>query len=362
MQRSARTNNLTGILSALFAIVMCIANIASAVESKLVFDGKDGRLQYAPAANGDRIPDFSNAGYMGGGVKLPDVPVKLVLEPAPKASDDTERIQRAIDEVSKLSLDKSGFRGAVLLKRGTYRIEGQLNIHASGVVLRGEGEDENGTVLVAAGKKQRDLIVIDGQKRQEIEKSRQKITDDYVPVGAASFNVADASGFHVGDTVLVHRIGNADWIHFIAMDRITPRPGNPESTKQWQPFELHFDRVITNINGKRITIDAPITCSMDSKWGGGAISRYDDRRIENAGVLTASGLIAGEALCGLLVAGFRAAEKSRGPNAHILPVWTWAGTDWMAIVVMVLLAVLMIRLPLKMAGRPDEPAPPTAIM
>jgi len=83
-------------------------------------------------------------------------------------------------------------------------------------------------------------------------------------------------------------------------------------------------------------------------------------RIENAGILTAAGLIAGEALCGLVVAGFRAAEKSKG--APILPDWTWPGTDWLAVAVLVALAVLMIRLPLANAGRPDEPAPPTAIM
>jgi putative OPT family oligopeptide transporter len=83
-------------------------------------------------------------------------------------------------------------------------------------------------------------------------------------------------------------------------------------------------------------------------------------RIENAGVLTASGLIAGEALCGLVVAGFRAAEKSKGHS--ILPDFTWAGTDWSSIVVLIAIAALMIRLPLKSAGRPDEPAPPTAIM
>ena len=83
-------------------------------------------------------------------------------------------------------------------------------------------------------------------------------------------------------------------------------------------------------------------------------------RIENAGVLTASGLIAGEALCGLVVAGFRAAEKTKGHD--ILPNWTWAGTGWLSIVVLIALAVLMVRLPLRSAGSPDEPAPPTAIM
>ena len=83
-------------------------------------------------------------------------------------------------------------------------------------------------------------------------------------------------------------------------------------------------------------------------------------RIENAGVLTASGLIAGEALCGLIVAGFRAAEKSRGHA--ILPDFTWTGTSLLSILVLIGLAVLMIRLPIANAGSPDEPAPPTAIM
>jgi putative OPT family oligopeptide transporter len=83
-------------------------------------------------------------------------------------------------------------------------------------------------------------------------------------------------------------------------------------------------------------------------------------RIENAGVLTAAGLIAGEALCGLLVAGFRAAEKSKGHA--ILPDATWAGSSWLSILALIGLAALMIRLPLANAGRPDQPAPPTAIM
>lgn len=83
-------------------------------------------------------------------------------------------------------------------------------------------------------------------------------------------------------------------------------------------------------------------------------------RIENAGILTASGLIAGEALCGLVVAGFRAAEKTQGHA--ILPDAAWPGTQWISIVVLAGLAALMIRLPLRNAGRPDEPAPPTAIM
>jgi magnesium-transporting ATPase (P-type) len=78
-------------------------------------------------------------------------------------------------------------------------------------------------------------------------------------------------------------------------------------------------------------------------------------RIENAGVLTASGLIAGEALAGLLVATFRFFEWP-------LPVIFRQPSIWAGLLVLALLAVLMVRLPLASAGRPDEPAPPTAIM
>ena len=93
--------------------------------------------------------DFSHAGYKGGGVQIPDVRVARSVKPV--AGDNTAHIQAAIDEVSKLPLDANGFRGAVLLDRGSYDIAGTLRIAASGVVLRGSGSGENGTVLRATG-------------------------------------------------------------------------------------------------------------------------------------------------------------------------------------------------------------------
>jgi len=83
-------------------------------------------------------------------------------------------------------------------------------------------------------------------------------------------------------------------------------------------------------------------------------------RVENAGVLTASGLIAGEALCGLVVATFIFLEKSRG--IKLLPAIFEHPPGFIAIAVLIFLAVLMVKLPLANAGHPDEPAPPTAIM
>ena len=79
-------------------------------------------------------------------------------------------------------------------------------------------------------------------------------------------------------------------------------------------------------------------------------------RVENAGVLTASGLIAGEAVLGLVWAGLQFAPKWATSQIFAHPSYV-AG-----LVVLAGLAVLMIRLPLTSAGDPNEPAPPTAIM
>ena len=131
---------------------------------------------------------------MGGGVALPDVPVVLTVQPQAEG-DDTARLQTAIDDVSARIPDTNGFRGTLLLERGKYRIGETLQIRASGVVLRGQGAGENGTVLIATGKGQRTLFEFKGQGRRprEIENTRQAIVDDYVPVGAKIFSIVDAS-------------------------------------------------------------------------------------------------------------------------------------------------------------------------
>src|ERR1043165_3191774 len=82
----------------------------SAARSEWVHPGADGKLAYKTTPRGDRIMDFSHAGYMGGGVALPDVPVKRTLKPSGDA-DDSATIQAAINEVAAMKLE-NGFRGA----------------------------------------------------------------------------------------------------------------------------------------------------------------------------------------------------------------------------------------------------------
>ena len=106
---------LTALLLAPLA-ACCAENATSKVlDRQWVAMGPAGNLEYKTTAKGDRIMDFSHAGYMGGGVAIPTVPVKKEI--APSGGDDTAAIQAAIGQVSAMPLVQ-GFRGAVLLKTG----------------------------------------------------------------------------------------------------------------------------------------------------------------------------------------------------------------------------------------------------
>jgi len=77
-------------------------------------------------------------------------------------------------------------------------------------------------------------------------------------------------------------------------------------------------------------------------------------RTENNGVLLASGLIAGEALVGLLFAFFAVVEIKT-------PVIFESPSFLISLLVFVVVGYILISTPLKNAGRPDEPAPPSAM-
>ena len=248
--------------------------------------GSDGRLVYVPDRYGNTIPDFSLCGYEAGGKRIPTVPVRETIEPV--RGDAGKVIQEAIDKVSALAPDGNGFRGTVLLKRGKYSVAGVLHIKADGVVLRGEGEDDGGTVLVAAGRGQRTLVAVGvGCQPKEVERTRQPVADTFVPVGARTLRVESAAGFKVGDRVIVHRPSTKEWIHALGMDQIPPRKDGGPATQQWAPGskDLRFDRVVTAVNGNELALDAPITCALDRKLGGGSVYRSEfPGRIHHVGV------------------------------------------------------------------------------
>jgi len=97
------------------------------------------------------------------------------------------------------------------------------------------------------------------------------------------------------------------------------------------------------------------------RWMTDSLSRHRGHneaqraRVDNVGVLAASGLIAGEALLGLVTATFNFLDK---PLHQFLTNPSYA----VGIIVMALIGFILVRYPIANAGSPDEPAPPTAMM
>src|SRR4030095_9866227 len=106
-----------------------------------------------------------------------------------------------------------------------------------GVVLRGEGMGDTGTILIGTGTgrsavpggggpggaPQGALIVVGGASGvTPNEDTKQVVTDEYVPVGSRTLRVMSARGFRPGDTVIVRRVGNQGSIAAAGMHGRTP--------------------------------------------------------------------------------------------------------------------------------------------
>jgi Family of unknown function (DUF6298) len=249
--------------------------------SPIISVSADGNLIYDSDAQSNRVPDFSSAGYAGNEKQIPDAPVRVVVSPI--QGDETARIQKAIDYVGNLPADPNGICGAILLQKGRHEVFGSLQIINSGVVLRGEGEE---SVLVAAGTDRRTLIRISGAKENSVgQNPNWQIADDYVPVNATCLRVKDTAGLKVGDSIRVVRPCTKEWIDFLGMNELGG--GLNDWRIVWKPGsrDLNWDRTIQKIDGNLVTIDAPITTAIETRFGGGFLQKYSWLgRIENVGI------------------------------------------------------------------------------
>ncbi|MGF1924608.1 MAG: DUF6298 domain-containing protein, partial [Bacteroidia bacterium] len=209
-------NKMNALRSALILFVVVFFLSASFAQKpkiveppKPLFKNTAGGLAYTPDPLGNRVPDFSHAGYMGGDSAIPMANIKIVVPL--KDGDATLRIQSALNYVSKLPVGKDGLRGAVLLERGTYQVSGVLKINASGVVLRGSGMGNDGTLILASGLDRIGVIRMLGLANRTKE-SEIAISDNYVPVNATRFNITNAASFKIGDHIMIKRPSPKNWI------------------------------------------------------------------------------------------------------------------------------------------------------
>ena len=256
------------------------------LNSEIVYE-ESGFLQYRPYdALGNYIPDFSNVGYRGGAELPGNIPVQIVLEPQQSEKWDTERIQQAVDQVSALPIGENGYRGAVLLKKGRYMLDRTIVIHASGVVLMGEGDGEDDTILYADfGRKIPVISIMGVGDITEIHGSRKRILEEFVPVGSHSFTLEDTDGYKVGDDVVLHIRKNQNWVDALQMGNEFLSESNGK--RPWEPefYQYYYESKVTCISGACITVDQPVVDSCDRRYGEYELYRYRfDGRICNCGV------------------------------------------------------------------------------
>lgn len=261
----------------ILVLILLAVPVKAEVAEQVVIQSSDGHLKYAPDAFGNTVPDFSLAGYCHGGVALPVAPVVETLKPLPESQDDSARIQASIDRVTNTpERAEDGVRGAVLLTRGTYRCGKSLHIPA-GVTLRGEGQDADGTVIVATMLALKagggpTLINVSGSSKLQVDKIAHAVLDEVVPLGALQMRVADAGSFQAGDLVMIERKATALWIHDLKMDQIANlHPGG----KQWSPadYARSWQSRIVSVKGDTLTLDTPVMCALESHYGGGSVFR-----------------------------------------------------------------------------------------
>lgn len=222
--------------------------------------------------------DYSTCGYHASETAIPDVANAVYVECGD--GDMHDILQKAIDYVSSLKPDKNGRRGAVLLGAGTFNIDKPLRISESGVVLRGSGQDK--TTIVKRGIDRGALLYIEGDMSMS-GGDTIAIDGTKTPAGATTLTIASAKGLKAGDRIRIVRPSTREWIESLGCYDF----GGDLDYTGWKPgdIDITWDRTIVSATGNSITIDAPITTTLDQKYGGGyLITGYNQGEITECGI------------------------------------------------------------------------------
>lgn len=252
-----------------------LTSFSQSWQSQLVSVDGVGQITYTPDADGFVIPNFSHAGYKGGGIDIPFVPVMKTISPI--SGDNTAHIQAAIDEVGALPKDANGLRGTVLLLAGKYDILGSIYVKYDGVILRGVGQGDNpttNTIIYALknelAQPQRDVIVLGNATKQvngntkASDASQVNITTTKVAVGEYSFEVSNASAYTIGDQIIIYHPCSSVWIEAVNKGGV-PTPAEGEADERWitNKLPIVYNRYIKKIDGNIITVDAPVFYTLN---------------------------------------------------------------------------------------------------
>ena len=238
-------------------------------------------LTYTNDANNNRIPHFSYVGFKHGNYSKPITSV-LVTTLYPPKGDATAYIQNAINAMASKPLDVNGFRGTILLKKGTWYVANTIYPSISGVVIQGEGNGADptaSTVIVANGVNSGQSAVFyvgNSNINWYASNAQTLITSQFVGLSAFKFQVQSVGGYKIGQSILIVYPANQAWLNSV----------NRGGTYSDTPWGLGFPNVcylrkITFIDPTTNTmfIDSPTFEKMDASISQPYIIPFDDSKV-----------------------------------------------------------------------------------
>ena len=214
--------------------------------------------------------DYSYCGYHRSEIPIPSAKVMVYVQPV--TDDNAPQIQAAIDYVSRQKADKmTGLRGAILLSEGTFELSEPLRIRTSGVVLRGIGR--NKTILKKKGYDRGALLYIEGT-HDIVAKDTLNVLADVTP-GSLTVKVANSPRLTTNSRITIWRPSTQEWIDHLGCASF----GGGKRMGYWAwhsgDLDIRWNRQILDVNGSTITLDAPITSSVEACWGGAKAIVYE---------------------------------------------------------------------------------------
>ncbi|MBR2114236.1 MAG: pectate lyase, partial [Prevotella sp.] len=207
--------------------------------------------------------DYSYCGYQRSESSIPMAPVSVYVQPA--SGDNAPPIQAAIDLVSRQKPDKlTGLRGAVLLAEGVYELSEPLRIRTSGVVLRGSGRDK--TILRKEGYDRGALLYIEGV--HDVVMKDTLDVSDVQPGSLICTLKGRTTALKAGERVVIWRPSTQEWIESLRCSSFGG--GKRMGYWAWHPgdIDLRWNRQILSVQGNQVMLDAPVTSSIEARWGG----------------------------------------------------------------------------------------------
>lgn len=246
------------IAMALLAVIVILAAVLGPVLSLRgrASGGLDWRQISTP--RGDKLPDFSFAGYHASNKSLPVIGAtapQTTVQPSTGGSDQTQQIQDALNQTATAG------GGVVLLAEGNFTIASSLVVPRS-VTLRGSGPGK--TRVVSTVKEPSDPIITMGDAADVAsapdELARAEITNSYVPIGTSTLNVDNASGFATGQAVMVNRAVTAEWVRANGMADLV-RNGKDQTWLEVSPSARGHVIILS------IQTTIADTASLIHRWG-----------------------------------------------------------------------------------------------